>query len=132
MLRPLPLFDPPDPPLKILGKLSSEGEGDGPGDKGGDRRESDRKEEWRGGDGGLVDEECLFLVKSLVTEAVAWEVLASGNVGGAKSRGGGRVLEPVVEVDAASNPLESQSLAKKKKRYLTYETANPKAVSPSP
>jgi hypothetical protein len=51
--------------------LSIEGEGDGMGDRVGDRREGDRKEDWRGGDGGLVDEECLFLVKSLVTEAVA-------------------------------------------------------------
>ena len=39
----------------------------------------------------------MFFVKSLVTEAVAWEVLTSGNVGGARSRGGGRILEPVVD-----------------------------------
>lgn len=71
MLLPLPLFDPPDPPPKKLGILSSEGEGDGLGDKGGDRAEGDRKEDWGGGDDGLVDEECLFLVKSLETEAVA-------------------------------------------------------------
>ena len=79
--------------------LRSEGEGDGAGeflvgDKAGDRRE-----ECRGGEGGLADEECLFLVRSLETEAVAWEVLAPGNVGGAKSCGGGRVLELEVEFD---------------------------------
>jgi len=48
----------------------------------------------------------LFFVKSLETEAVAWEVLVSGNVGGAKSRGGGRILEPVVEFD---NDREAES-----------------------
>jgi hypothetical protein len=48
------------------------------------------------------------LVKSLETEAVAWEVLASGNVGGAKSRGGGRILEPVVEFDTVSKQSVSQ------------------------
>ena len=112
MLRPLPLFDPPDPPPKIFGKLSNEGEGDGPGDKVGDRREGDLKDDWRGGDDGLVDEECLFLVKSLVTEAVAWDVLASGNVGGGRSRGGGRVPEPVVESDTIQKSLEHQSSAK--------------------
>jgi hypothetical protein len=94
--------------------LSSEGEGEGLGDKGGDRAEGDRKEDWRGGDVGLVDEECLFFVKSLVTEAVAWEVLASGNVGGANSRGGGRILEPVVEFDTISNPLRHPKLILKK------------------
>ena len=65
----------------------------------------DRKEECRGGEGGLVDEECLFLVRSLETEAVAWEVLASGNIGGAKSFGGGRTLELEVEPDTASNRM---------------------------
>ena len=104
MLRPLPLLDPPEPPAKKLGMLSSDGEGDGPGEffaggKGDGRSKGDRKEDCRGGEGGLVDEECLLLVRSLVTEAVAWEVLASGKMGGATSCGGGRILEPEVEVD---------------------------------
>ena len=107
MLRPLPLLDPPEPPPKKVGILSSEGEGEGVGvffvgDKAGDR-----KEDGRGGEGGLADEECLLLVRSLVTEAVAWEVLASGKLGGANSRGGGRVLEPVVEVDTAWKQMRS-------------------------
>ena len=114
VLRPLPLLDPPDPPPKKFGMLSSEGEGDGPGDpfvgdKVGDRIEGDRKEECGGGEDGLVDEECLFLVRSLETEAVAWEVLASGNVAGAKIRGGGRLLDEV-EFDTALNQLETSRL----------------------
>ena len=66
------------------------------GDKVGERRE-----ECRGGETVLVDEECLFLVRSLETEAVAWEVLVPGNVGGAKSFGGGRTLGLEVEFDTA-------------------------------
>jgi hypothetical protein len=81
--------------------LSIEGEGDGPGEFGVGDRAGDRREDWRGGEGGLVDEECLFLVRSLETEAVAWEVLASGNMAGANSRGGGRVLELEEEFDTA-------------------------------
>jgi len=132
VLRPLPLLDPPDPPPpKKLGMLSSEGEGDRPGeflvgDKVGDRSEAGRKEDCRGGEGGLVDEECLFLVKSLVTDAVAWEVLVSGNAGGANSSGGGRNLEPEVELDTikpSENPRRYQ------KRGHTHTTAKPRAAS---
>ena len=83
--------------------MSKEGDGDGAGVEVGEARESDRKDDWRGGDCCLVDEECLFLVKSLETEAVAWEVLASGNVGGAKSRGGRRVLGLVTGFDTVKN-----------------------------
>lgn len=79
-----------------------------------------------------MDEECLFLVKSLVTEAVALEVLVSGNVEGAKRRGGGRVLEPVVEFDTTPNPIKIPKLNEKKKKDQTHTTAKPKAVSPSP
>ena len=68
-----------------------------------------------------MDEECLFLVKSLVTEAVALEVLVSGNVEGAKRRGGGRVLEPVVEFDTTSNPIRIAKLNEKKKRSNIHD-----------
>ena len=74
--------------------------------------EDDLKDCWQGGDDGLVDEECLFFVKSLVTKAVAWDVLASGNVGGGRSRCGGRIPEPVVESDSIPKSLEHQSSAK--------------------
>ena len=79
--------------------LSRECEGDKLGEFLAGDKVGDRREECRGGEGGLVDEECLFLVRSLETEAVAWEVLVPGNVGGANSLGGGRVLELEVEFD---------------------------------
>jgi len=112
--------------------LSSEGEGDGPGeifvgDRVGDRSKGDRKEDWRGGEGGRVDEECLLLVKSLVTEAVAWEVLASGKLGGATSCGGGRILEPVVEFDTKSKA--KSAFSSWQKQSYTYPTARPRVVS---
>lgn len=81
--------------------LSSECEGDKVGEFLVGDKVGDRREECRGGEGGLVDEECLFLVRSLETEAVAWEVLVPGNVGGANSFGGGRILELEVEFDTA-------------------------------
>ena len=83
--------------------LSREGEGEGRGEFLVGDNVGDRKEDSLGGEGGLVDEECLFLVRSLETEAVAWEVLASGSVTGAKSCGGGRILELEVEADTESN-----------------------------
>lgn len=72
----------------------------------------DRKEDCRGGDGGLVDDECLFLVRSLETEAVAWEVLASGKAAGAKSCGGGRVLELEVEFDTVSEQIRNPDVTR--------------------
>lgn len=44
-------------------------------------------------------------------EAVAWEVLASGNLGGAKSCGGGRILEPVFDSDRETESCFSLSIA---------------------
>lgn len=41
----------------------------------------------------------MFFVNRLVTEAVAWEVAASGNVEGTKSLGGGRILGFEIEDD---------------------------------
>jgi len=56
VLRPLPLLDPPDPPPKKLGMLSRECEGDGLGEILVGDKVGDRREECRGGEGGLVDE----------------------------------------------------------------------------
>lgn len=59
------------------------------------------KDEWRGGEGGRVEEECLLLVNKRETEAVAVDVPDMGSTkGGVKNAGLGRARELEV-ADAA-------------------------------